>query len=895
MPVELVNGHVVIPDPANWREAVDWSRRFQVSIEEALTGAEDRARFRARPLQQLAWTVTPWDANQESRLEDRVRAALKSGKAAAPYHGRAAVLTNTVVATATIVKIDACPWVPVAGDCVLFGDPQQPLKWEVREVSSFNAGNRNITLTSGLTYGWTAGGMLWPLLFGKLVFDAEDAETSQRGNWPLRLEELRSTDLASMGGASNVVTPAAPTYTGTPVFPFAINWAQNPGRRFRYDLKELQLGFGSPANEASALHVVHGFEFRFELTTDQEISNCDGFTASGRAAAFWLPSPVEAMQVYAGVSTTQFDVVDQQLAETLADHPSVHLWFTKEGQTAQAAKISTVVDQGNGRERVTLTSALGVAVDETWTAQRLHLVRLAEDTERAKFTAEGWQTRTLRVVEVPLEYNQIGTGGLYAHYRLEEASGTRADAHGSRHLTPGAAPVNRTGKLGQALALVAANAESLNDNGGLSNLPTGSFTWTGWVIFDSITANAGLIGRWNSGVKSYIVRQVGGVISFSISPDNTSETTVNSTVSLSTSVWYFFAAWWDGTNIGIRVNAETPVTTAAATIRIGSGTFYIGYNSVNAVWLNGGLDSLSPWARALSSGELDALYNGGLGLDYPFSSQPQPQWLYQFTLQSPTPVNWYYTSAERDYTAHSATWLAKAVDHNGIKRTLFAEGADVTLEAFYEAGHPLSLWLPYPPSAKMLLQIWEDVAGVRTLMFTGTVRDVDFKGRRITARASSWLTELDRRVPGVMFQPRCNKHLFDANCGLVRTAWEVAATIETISGVNVRVNVGAFTTGDPEYFSFGEIQHGDGTTFESRTIMLAVKVTGQPKWDLRLNLPFKTLAVSDAVKLWPGDDGSIITCHSKFANKSRFLGFPFMPADNPTLNPLTPKTATPKK
>src|SRR5207253_988376 len=34
------------------------------------------------------------------------------------------------------------------------------------------------------------------------------------------------------------------------------------------------------------------------------------------------------------------------------------------------------------------------------------------------------------------------------------------------------------------------------------------------------------------------------------------------------------------------------------------------------------VDSVSIWSRYLSNGELDALYNGGNGLDYPFNGGP---------------------------------------------------------------------------------------------------------------------------------------------------------------------------------------------------------------------------------------------------------------------------------
>jgi len=47
--------------------------------------------------------------------------------------------------------------------------------------------------------------------------------------------------------------------------------------------------------------------------------------------------------------------------------------------------------------------------------------------------------------------------------------------------------------------------------------------------------------------------------------------------------------------------------------------FYIGDRGINS-FFTGQIDDLSIWNRALSTEEMDRLYNGGNGLQYPFSS-----------------------------------------------------------------------------------------------------------------------------------------------------------------------------------------------------------------------------------------------------------------------------------
>ena len=43
------------------------------------------------------------------------------------------------------------------------------------------------------------------------------------------------------------------------------------------------------------------------------------------------------------------------------------------------------------------------------------------------------------------------------------------------------------------------------------------------------------------------------------------------------------------------------------------------------------------------------------------------------------------------------------------------------------------------------------------------------------------------------------------------------------------------------------------------------------------------LTVGDVVRVAPGCDQSLKTCHEKFANNLRFAGHPFIPNENPTV------------
>ncbi|MDB6024001.1 MAG: hypothetical protein JWM68_224, partial [Verrucomicrobiales bacterium] len=202
------------------------------------------------------------------------------------------------------------------------------------------------------------------------------------------------------------------TYLGRPVFDFPVNWAKPANKSFTYDLKEVSLGFGAAFFTSLQAHVVQGWQFQVDLTDGTQIESFDAFTGAlfGRVFGFWFPAPMEGMKVTASVDTTHFDIKAQGLAGTWQDHPDVYLFFARDGYASAAAKITNVVDNG-ATERVTINAAVNVnLLHASAMVSRLHYVRLASDEESGEFPAQNWQTRFVKVVELPKEYAAVETG-----------------------------------------------------------------------------------------------------------------------------------------------------------------------------------------------------------------------------------------------------------------------------------------------------------------------------------------------------------------------------------------------------------------------------------------------------------------------------------------------------
>lgn len=224
------------------------------------------------------------------------------------------------------------------------------------------------------------------------------------------------------------------------------------------------------------------------------------------------------------------------------------------------------------------------------------------------------------------------TDSLVAHWKLNEASGTRNDSHGANHLTDNNTVLSAAGKIGDGADFESTNSEylSIADNADVSLGADVDFTWAMWFKPESTAAQRGLIGKRSGtapGNAEYrIEHSSAGVLQFIVG-NGTTGATLTSTTTFSAGTWYFIVCWHDSVanKLFVQVNNGTPdeVAWSGGTQDTSSG-LEIGRLPTSAgTALDGVLDSVSFWKRALTSDERTALYGSGSGLDYPFSSSKQ--------------------------------------------------------------------------------------------------------------------------------------------------------------------------------------------------------------------------------------------------------------------------------
>lgn len=226
---------------------------------------------------------------------------------------------------------------------------------------------------------------------------------------------------------------------------------------------------------------------------------------------------------------------------------------------------------------------------------------------------------------------------LISHWRLEEASGTRVDSHGSNDLTDNNTVTQQTGKQGNCGQFTDANNEFLSraDNASLS---TGDidFLIAVWVRADAFPGVGVIASKGGLAVNSvddeWVLWSLGDTLKFTvISGPVSSFTTVTWASTPATATWYFVVAWHDaGANtINIQVNNGTIDSLShSGGAQSGAAPFLMGVDNATVGNWDGRIDEFSFWKRILTTDEKTQLYNSDNGIAWPWPSSGNPWYAY---------------------------------------------------------------------------------------------------------------------------------------------------------------------------------------------------------------------------------------------------------------------------
>jgi len=211
-----------------------------------------------------------------------------------------------------------------------------------------------------------------------------------------------------------------------------------------------------------------------------------------------------------------------------------------------------------------------------------------------------------------------------------------------------------------------------------------------------------------------------------------------------------------------------------------------------------------------------------------------------------------------DGSGSSGLTLSLPIDHAIVKR-------------WFQGGVPprkttVTAWRKQERSAA-LEQQW--IGLVTSMSCEGTIAKLLIPAQ-IVANAQKYL-------PTVTTQQTCPYILYDKMCQVDRTLFKVATTAILVEGRDVRIDIGdAAKIGQTVPWTLGgELLHV--ASGERMPIVLqtdADPASGSTITTLSMQLPLPDLKTGDAIEVYAGCDHSIQTCKTKFANQTRFGGYP---------------------
>lgn len=167
------------------------------------------------------------------------------------------------------------------------------------------------------------------------------------------------------------------------------------------------------------------------------------------------------------------------------------------------------------------------------------------------------------------------------------------------------------------------------------------------------------------------------------------------------------------------------------------------------------------------------------------------------------------------------------------------------------------------------------IAGT-VLLFSGRVSDTTTDSLNARVIVRSHMELLNTPLPRNLYQPPCGFSLYDTGCGVNRASYAVNSSVASGSTRQVINCALAQASG---YFNIGELVFTSGANLGVRR---TVKNYTPGVVTLAYPLP-KAVAVGNTFTIYPGCDKRLTTCDTKFANKARFRGTPFVPVPEAAL------------
>lgn len=255
----------------------------------------------------------------------------------------------------------------------------------------------------------------------------------------------------------------------------------------------------------------------------------------------------------------------------------------------------------------------------------------------------------------------------------------------------------------------------------------------------------------------------------------------------------------------------------------------------------------------------------------PYSGTPERLFLFTCGNQQ-----WAYVNHAVPVLRGATTYQPEIIAMDNIVQNL-GEGPpsiDISMASSAEVAQQ---FIPYQPIFPMLVSVFrrhrDDPDSEYLIEMMGDVASSAFDEEEgmVTLQCRMVSSNMDRKVPWLIYQSPCNYALYGPGCRVNREDYKVVTVAADVVEDSIYSN--DFATKPDGWFTAGFIRRD--STGEVRFIIDHVgnRIT--------LQTPFVEIGPGDAVTAYAGCDRSFATCKAKFNNGHRFLGFQWIPQKNP--------------
>ena len=207
---------------------------------------------------------------------------------------------------------------------------------------------------------------------------------------------------------------------------------------------------------------------------------------------------------------------------------------------------------------------------------------------------------------------------LVSYWKLDESSGNAADASGGGFtLTNNNGVTYSSAVINNGAVFTRSSSQYLSNTSSTLGLVASNFSFSFWIKVVSTTLYYTIIGKDTAVSRGYQAYNDIDGVGFTIGGTSLIFT---AKPTLSTSVFSHIVITQSGTSSSIYQNGSLVGTATGASIPSSTAVFEIGNDGSYGDYLDGRMDEVGVWSRALTSGEVTQLYNGWAGIQYPFNT-----------------------------------------------------------------------------------------------------------------------------------------------------------------------------------------------------------------------------------------------------------------------------------